>query len=59
MMVILPTGYSQFMSGALTWTINGKEDPLWEDLKLSGLERDIPRGADTVGRGDCSWEANW
>lgn len=33
-MVILPGGHSQFMSGARTRTINGKEDPLWEDLEL-------------------------
>ena len=33
-MVMLPGGHSQFMSGAHTRAINGKEDPLWEDLEL-------------------------
>lgn len=53
-MVILRRGRSQFMSEAPTRTINGKEDPLWEDL-----ERGTPRGAGATGRGDCSWDANW
>lgn len=43
-MAILPRGHSQFISRAVPRSINGKEDPLWEDLEPSGPERDIPRG---------------
>lgn len=43
----------QFMSNALTRTINGKEDP-----ELSELENSVPRGAHAVGKGKCSQEAN-
>lgn len=43
----------QFMSKALTRTINGKEGP-----ELSELESSIPRDACAVGKGSCSQEAN-